>query len=66
MSSVSVDPKKGFARLFLSRAREDLERAKRTRIAYVKAAHDVGLSNVEIASELGVSEARIRQILRAA
>lgn len=65
MSSVSVDPKKGIARDYLERAKDDLERAKRTRIAYVKAAQLHGLTNVEIGEVLGLSEARVRQLARA-
>lgn len=65
MSSVSIDPKKVLALEFLTRAKDDLEKAKRTRIAYVKASKVHGLSNQEIGDVLGVSEARVRQILGA-
>jgi DNA-directed RNA polymerase specialized sigma24 family protein len=65
MSSVSVDPKKDLARDFLVRARDDLERAKRTRKAYVLAAREHGLTNQQIGDVLGISEARVRQLSRA-
>lgn len=65
MSSVSVDPKKDLARDFLVRARDDLERAKRTRKAYVQAARIHGLTNQQIGDVLGISEARVRQLSRA-
>ncbi len=65
MSSVSIDPKKVIATEFLARAKDDLEKAKRTRVAYVQAAKTHGLSNRLIGEVLGVSEARIRKILRA-
>lgn len=65
MSSVSIDPKKVIALEFLTRAKDDLDKAKRTRIAYVQAAKSHGLSNQQIGDALDVSEARIRQILRA-
>lgn len=65
MSSVSIDPKKVIATEFLARAKDDLEKAQRTRVAYVRAAKTHGLSNQQIGDVLGVSEARIRQILRA-
>lgn len=66
MSSVSVDPKVELAKDFLTRARDDLERAKRTRRAYIKAARVHGLTNQQIGDVLGISEARVRQLSREA
>lgn len=64
MSSVSADPKKDLARDFLAMAREDLERAKRTRKAYALAARRHGLTNQQVGEALGISEARVRQLLK--
>lgn len=66
MSSVPGDAKKILAIEFLELAKRDLERAKRTRTAYMKAAKEHGLTNQQIGEAVGVSEARVRQLLRAA
>lgn len=63
MSSVPADGKVAIAVEFLSRAADDLSRAKRTRLAYVKASKTHGLTNKQIGDALGISEARVRQML---
>ena len=66
MTSVSGDDKKSLALDFLSRAKGDLERAKRTRVTYARAAREHGVTNQQIGDALGVTEARVRQILAVA
>ena len=51
-------------RLFLELAADDLAKAKRARDHYVRLSHRYGMSNVDIGRSLGVSEARVRAILR--
>lgn len=53
-------------RLFLEMAADDLRRAKVVRYRYVELAHKYELSNVEIGEALGVTEARVRQMLAGA
>lgn len=52
-------------RLFLELAADDLTRARRLRDHHIGLAHRYGLTNTEIGSKVGVSEARVRQILNA-
>lgn len=65
MSSVPGDARKILAVQYLERVKQDLERAKRTRTAYVKAAKEHGLTNQQIGEAVGVSEGRVRQLLGA-
>lgn len=55
--------KQQLAREFLARVRDDLDRAKRVRVEYVRAARAHGLDDAEIARELGLSEDAVRVIL---
>jgi DNA-directed RNA polymerase sigma subunit (sigma70/sigma32) len=50
-------------RVFLELAADDLEKAKRTRDHYAGLARRYGLTNAEIGEALGISEARVRQIV---
>lgn len=52
------------ARIYLELSREDLENVKRNRDNYIHLAKKYGLSNVEIGEAVGLSEARVRAILR--
>lgn len=63
MTSVSGDGKTDLARVYLDRAKDDLDRAKRTRVAYAKLARKHGLTNQQIGDALDISEARVRQLL---
>lgn len=60
----STDDIRHIAGDFLLRARDDYDRAKRTRIAYILAAHKHGMSNVDIGALLGVSEAAVRSMIK--
>jgi len=53
-------------RLFLELAADDLARAKRSRDHYIGLARRYGLTNADIGTALGISEARVRAILAAA
>lgn len=64
MTSVSGDGRTRIALDFLARAKDDLERAKRTRVTYAKAARKHGVTNQQIGDVLGISEARVRQLLK--
>jgi len=50
-------------RVFLELAADDLAQAKRTRDHYARLARKYGMTNAEIGSLLGISEARVRQIV---
>ena len=51
---------------YLKLAGRDLEKAKRQRTVYIQRARELGISNVAIGEALGITEARVRQIARAA
>jgi len=53
-------------RLFLELAAADLAQAKRTRDYYVGLSRKYGLTNADIGSALGLTEARVRAILAGA
>jgi len=58
------DEKRRIAGDYLTRVRDDLERAKRTRIAYIVAARQHGMTNSSIGALLGITEARVRQLAK--
>lgn len=51
---------------YLKLAGRDLEKAKLQRTVYVKRAKELGITNVAIGEALGLTEARVRQLQRAA
>lgn len=69
MTRVSKQPgnsRKSIAIEYLHLTREQLERSKNLRKHYANLARENGLTNQEIGDILGISEARVRQIVRAA
>lgn len=58
------DQRRLLAGEYLTRARDDYERAKRTRIAYAIAAREHGMTNGEIGTLLGITEAAVRALIR--
>lgn len=51
---------------YLKLAGRDLEKAKLQRTVYVKRAKELGIKNDDVAAALGLTEARVRQLQRAA
>lgn len=59
----SIDQRKRLAGEYLTRARDDFDRAARTRIAYAIAARRHGLTNADIGTFLGVTEGAVRKLI---
>lgn len=59
----STDQRRRIAVDYLTRAREDFERAARTRIAYVIAGRTHGLTHAEIGAALGITEGAVRKLI---
>lgn len=49
---------------FLTRARDDFERAARTRVKYAIMARQYGLTNADIGTFLGVTEGAVRALIK--
>ncbi|WP_413354054.1 helix-turn-helix domain-containing protein [Microbacterium sp. 1P06AB] len=60
----SNDDRRRIAGEYLLRARDDLERAARTRIQYILNARKHGLTNADIGTFLGVTEAAVRRLIK--
>lgn len=61
---ISEEPDhKQTCRVFLELAQNDLDTAKRARGHYITLARKYGLSNVDIAAVLGISEAAVRGLI---
>jgi predicted transcriptional regulator len=58
------DDRRRIAGDYLTRVRDDFERALRSRIYYVLLAHKYGMSNVDIGALLGISEAAVRGLIK--
>lgn len=56
--------RKRIAAEFLTRAADDLARATIQRVRYVKLARDYGMTNADIGTFLGVSEAAVRTLVK--
>ena len=59
----SGEQRRRIAGEFLLRARDDYERAKRTRLAYILNAREYGMTFREIGELLGLTEGGVRQII---
>lgn len=60
----STQDRRQIAGEFLSRARDDFERAARTRVAYIANARRYGMTNAEIGGLLGITEGAVRYIVK--
>lgn len=58
------DDRRRIAGDYLTRARDDFDRATRTRIEYVLLARKYGLTNADIGALLGISEAAVRGLVK--
>lgn len=59
----STDQRRRLAGEYLTRARDDFERAARVRIAYAIAARRHGLTNADIGTFLGITEGAVRKLV---
>lgn len=60
----TYDRRRSIAGEYLTRAREDFERAARTRIVYAIAARRHGLTHADIGAYLGVTEGAVRRLIQ--
>lgn len=58
--------RKKLARTFLKLASEQYQEHRRHRVYYAQMARDHGLTNQDIATEYGITEAAVRQMLKRA
>lgn len=66
VSDVSTEEQKARSLEFLAVLRRQQETARLSRIHYMRLARQYGATNFEIGSELGVSEAAVRAMLKRA
>lgn len=66
VTSRGVSDPKQLDRTFLRLAHESYQESRRNRIQYALLAREMGLTNQEIGSAYGVTEAAIRQMLKRA
>lgn len=64
MENRSNEERRRIAGEFLTRARDDFERAARTRISYALAARRYGMTNEAIGALLGIGESAVRALLK--
>lgn len=64
MTDSSNEELRRIAGEYLTRARDDFERAARTRINYVFTAREYGLTNADIGTFLGIGESAVRALIR--
>lgn len=64
MANRSNEDRRRIAGEFLTRARDDFERAARTRINYVMTARRYGMTNADIGALLGVGESAVRALIK--
>ena len=64
LSNGSNQERRRIAGEYLTRARDDFERAARTRIVYAVNARDHGMTNAAIGAILGVGESAVRGLLK--
>jgi DNA-directed RNA polymerase sigma subunit (sigma70/sigma32) len=60
---VRVGDRQSIALDYLHRTAEQMEQAVRNRAAYAKLGREYGLTNQAIGTALGITEARVRQIV---
>ena len=58
------EEKRRIAGDYLTRVRDDLERAKRTRVEYIRLAREYGLTNEAIGMLLGITETAVRALVK--
>lgn len=63
-TNLRIVERKRIAAEFLTRAADDLARATIQRVRYVKLAREYGLTNADIGTFLGVSEAAVRTLVK--
>lgn len=66
VSDVSIEEQKARSLEFLAVLRQQQETTRLSRIHYMRLARQHGATNFEIGSELGVSEAAVRAMLKRA
>lgn len=64
MTDRSNDDRRRIAGEFLTRARDDFERAARTRISHVLSARRYGMTNADIGALIGISESAVRALVK--
>lgn len=64
MGNATAIERQRIAGEYLTRARDDLERAARTRIYYVVQARKYGMTNEAIGALLGISESAVRALVK--